>query len=39
MTNRFRAEEVTFTTAGGETITLPANTNTDVPRAVLNDER
>lgn len=37
MTNRFRAEEVTFTTAGGETITLPANTNTDVPRAVLND--
>ena len=37
MTNRFRAEEVTFTTAGGETITLPANTNTDVPRVVLND--
>ncbi len=37
MKNRFRAQEVTFTTAGGETITLPANTNTDIPRAVLND--
>lgn len=37
MKNRFRAQDVTFTTAGGETITLPANTNTDVPRAVLND--
>lgn len=37
MNNRFRAQEVTFTTAGGETITLPANTNTSVPRAVLND--
>ena len=37
MKNRFRAQDVTFTTAGGETITLPANTNTDIPRAVLND--
>ena len=37
MANRFRAQDITFTTAGGETITLPANTNTDVPRAVLND--
>lgn len=37
MNNRFRAQEVTFTTAGGETITLPANTNTNIPRAVLND--
>lgn len=37
MKNRFRAQDVTFTTAGGETITLPANTNTDVPRAVYND--
>lgn len=37
MKNRFRAQEVTFTTAGGETITLPANTNTDIPRAVYND--
>lgn len=37
MNNRFRAEDVTFTTAGGEKITLPANVNTDIPRAVLND--
>jgi TonB-dependent starch-binding outer membrane protein SusC len=37
MKNRFRASDVTFTTAGGETITLPANTNTSIPRAVLND--
>lgn len=37
MKNRFRASEVTFTTAGGETITLPANTSTSIPRAVLND--
>ena len=37
MNDRFRAQDVTFTTAGGETITLPANTNTDVPRAVWND--
>ena len=37
MKNRFRANDVTFTTAGGEKITLPANTNTSVPRAVLND--
>ncbi|CCZ70818.1 TonB-dependent receptor [Bacteroides gallinaceum] len=37
MGDRFRAHDVTFTTAGGETITLPANTNTDVARAVLND--
>lgn len=37
MKNRFRANDVTFTTAGGEKITLPVNTNTSVPRAVLND--
>ncbi|GET25647.1 SusC/RagA family TonB-linked outer membrane protein [Prolixibacter sp. NT017] len=37
MNDRFRATDVTFTTAGGETITLPANTHTSVPRAVLND--
>ncbi|PXV65828.1 hypothetical protein CLV62_1061 [Dysgonomonas alginatilytica] len=37
MNDRFRAGDLTFTTAGGETITLPANTNTSVPRAVLND--
>ncbi len=37
MNNRFRATDVTFTTAGNETISLPANTNTSVPRAVLND--
>lgn len=37
MNDRFRARDLTFTTAGGETITLPANTNTSVPRAVLND--
>ncbi|MCD8261303.1 MAG: TonB-dependent receptor [Bacteroides sp.] len=29
--NSFRATEVTFTTSGGETITLPANTNTKIP--------
>lgn len=33
----FRAESVTFTTAGGETITLPANTNTSIPRIVQGD--
>lgn len=37
MKDRFRATAVTFTTAGGETVTLPANTNTSVPRCVLND--
>lgn len=37
MNNRFRATDVTFTTAGGEKVTLPANTTTSVPRAVLND--
>lgn len=37
MKNRFRANDVTFTTAGGEKITLPANTNSSIPRAVLND--
>ncbi|WP_434981320.1 SusC/RagA family TonB-linked outer membrane protein [Daejeonia sp. YH14] len=37
MNNRYRAEAVTFTTYGGEVITLPANTNTNIPRAVLND--
>lgn len=35
--NAFRAEAVTFTTAGGETITLPANRNTSIPRIVQGD--
>lgn len=37
MKDRFRANDITFTTAGGEKITLPANTNSSIPRAVLND--
>lgn len=35
--NAFRAENVTFITRGGETITLPKNTNTDIPRIVYGD--
>jgi TonB-linked SusC/RagA family outer membrane protein len=35
--NAFRANAVTFTTSGGETITLPANTNTSIPRIVNGD--
>lgn len=35
--NAFRAEAVTFTTRGGETITLPKNTNTGIPRIVYGD--
>ena len=37
MNNRFRANDITFTTAGGEKITLPANTNTSIPRIVNGD--
>lgn len=37
MNNRFRATDITFTTYGGETVFLPANTNTNIPRAILND--
>jgi hypothetical protein len=37
MNDRFRATNISFTTSGGETINLPANTNTNVPRAVLSD--
>lgn len=33
----FRATETTFTTSGGERITLPANTNTKIPRVVQGD--
>lgn len=33
----FRATDVTFTTAGGETIHLPANTDTDIPRVISGD--
>lgn len=35
--NSFRYEDITFTTAGGETITLPANRNTDIPRVIQGD--
>jgi TonB-linked SusC/RagA family outer membrane protein len=35
--NAFRAKAVTFTTSGGETITLPANTNTSIPRIINGD--
>lgn len=35
--NAFRAEAVTFTTRGGETITLPKNTHTGIPRIVYGD--
>jgi TonB-linked SusC/RagA family outer membrane protein len=35
--NAFRAEDVTFTTRGGETISLPKNTNTTIPRIVYGD--
>lgn len=35
--NAFRAETVTFTTRGGETITLPKNTHTGIPRIVYGD--
>ncbi|GHV70423.1 SusC/RagA family TonB-linked outer membrane protein [Bacteroidia bacterium] len=35
--NAFRAEDVTFTTRGGETINLPKNTNTTIPRIVYGD--
>jgi hypothetical protein len=33
----FRAEDITFTSRGGETITLPKNTNTSIPRIVYGD--
>ncbi|MDR1371753.1 MAG: TonB-dependent receptor [Dysgonamonadaceae bacterium] len=35
--NAFRAKAVTFTTSGGETVTLPANTNTSIPRIINGD--
>lgn len=35
--DRFRENDLTLTTPGGETIFLPANTNTSFPRAVLSD--
>lgn len=35
--NAFRAEDVTFTTRGSETITLPKNTGTSIPRIVYGD--
>jgi hypothetical protein len=35
--NAFRADDVTFTTRGGETINLPKNTNTTIPRIVYGD--
>ena len=35
--NAFRAQDITFTTRGGETITLPKNTNTNIPRIVYGD--
>jgi TonB-linked SusC/RagA family outer membrane protein len=35
--NAYRAEEITFTTRGGEKITLPKNTNTSIPRIVYGD--
>lgn len=35
--NAFRAEDITFTTRGGETISLPKNTNTSIPRIVYGD--
>lgn len=37
MKDRFRAQDITMVTSGGETIYLPANTNTNIPRAILND--
>ncbi len=33
----FRATDITFTTAGGETISLPANHDTDIPRIINGD--
>jgi hypothetical protein len=35
--NAFRAKDITLTTSGGETITLPANTNTSIPRIANGD--
>lgn len=35
--NCFRANETTFTTTGGETITLPANTHSSIPRVIQGD--
>jgi TonB-linked SusC/RagA family outer membrane protein len=35
--NAFRANAVTFTTSGGETVSLPANTNTSIPRIINGD--
>ncbi|MDR2497495.1 MAG: TonB-dependent receptor [Tannerellaceae bacterium] len=35
--NAFRGKAVSFTTSGGETIALPANTNTSIPRIVNGD--
>ncbi len=37
MTDRFRAEAITFTTYGGDVVNLPANVNSNIPRAILND--
>jgi hypothetical protein len=33
----YRASDISFTTSGGETIALPANTNTTIPRIVNGD--
>lgn len=35
--NSFRSKEITFTTSGGEKITLPANINTNIPRVIQGD--
>lgn len=37
MVKRFRAKDITFTTPGGETITLPANTKSSIPRIAWGD--
>lgn len=37
MVDRFRAEAVNFTTPGGDVISLPANTNTSIPRSAYGD--
>ncbi|MDR1331091.1 MAG: TonB-dependent receptor [Tannerella sp.] len=37
MNDRFRGADVRFTTSGGEAVSLPANTGTNIPRAVWGD--
>lgn len=37
MNDRFRAEAVTFTTNGGQVVTLPANVDSTTPRAIWGD--